>query len=351
MTDSLYIHLPFCRSICPYCDFTKTLYQKTLAKSYIDKIIREIPDLLFHSIYIGGGTPSCLDLIDLKLLLNHLRGKTTGEFTIECNVEDINSQLLELLKDHGVNRLSLGIQSFSDKVLLECGRKYSGAKAVKAINVIARYFDNYSIDLIYGLPLQTFKSWQADLLYLREIWVPHISIYALSIEENSIWGKQNKAPIDDDMYAEYYKMARQILENYQHYEISNFCLKGYQSQHNLVYWHYDNYLAIGASGSGKINNHRTTNCLSVHSYIAGCSLAEDLILDKEEQMFEYLMMGFRLSEGISLKRFKDIFAVDFCEKYAESIKKHHDQLDITKERISIKTEYWYISNSIIVDFL
>ncbi|MFV0254892.1 MAG: radical SAM family heme chaperone HemW [Erysipelotrichaceae bacterium] len=351
----LYIHIPFCRVYCNYCDFCRyTNYQK-VGKQYLKTLnteLNSIKDKHFSTIYIGGGTPSMLNNNDLADLLSYLKGRCLGEYTIECNVEDISEDFLKLLVKYGVNRLSIGIQSFHDHLLKQMNRNYTSAFAFTVLALVKKYFTNYSIDLIYGLPNQSLADFKKDLLIVRNLGVPHISLYGLTIEENSIWGKLNFPDCDEGMMNDFYHLAQEILSNYHHYEISNFALDNHRAQHNLLYWHYQDYYAVGISASGKNGNIRYTNVDNFEEYFKDFKAKKEyLTLAKKDQMFEYLMMNFRLESGINLQAFNNLFQVDFLVEYECAIKKNSACLVINSTQIAIKKDYWYISNEILIDFL
>ena len=352
MMTSLYLHLPFCRKICPYCDFCRQVYNEKTVNEYLQVLIASIPQENFNTIYLGGGTPSCLSTKQLDILLTVLKGKTTGEYTIEANVDDISEEKLVLFREYGVNRLSLGVQSFNDELLKTCGRTYDGKQTKKTLNTVAKYFDNYSIDLIYGLPNQRLDDFSADLKLAYELAIPHLSLYALTIEDNSIWGKKKIVAAEDDLMADFYLKARkELADRYEHYEISNFALPGHTVEHNKVYWHYGDYYGRGLGASSKIKDRRYTYTRVMSEYLNEQKISEDLHLSKEDQIFEYTMMNLRLAEGVDYDDFSLRYNLDFLQYYREAIKKNEQFLDINKKDLAIKKDHWFISNRILVDFL
>ena len=352
MKNSLYLHLPFCRSICPYCDFARTSYQSGLVDEYLGILCPSIPDEDFRTIYIGGGTPSCLTDLQLELLLKALYQRTSGEYSVEFNIADVNEKKLILLRSYGVNRISLGVQSFDESILRQCNRPSSQTAVIKAIELVKSYFTNYSIDLLYGLPQQSCASFLDDLRLAKQLQVPHLSLYGLTIEENSIWGKAKIKSPNQDLLADYYQLAYEYLRHdYQHYEISNFALPGYQAQHNLVYWQYQDYYGIGLGAASKLGNRRYSYTRNLSAYMSKQKLSEDIYLSQKQQMFEYLMMNLRLAQGINLAVFKDLFDYDFLEYYQEVINKKRDYLIVGENNLAIKQDFWYVSNSILVEFL
>ena len=353
MKSSLYVHLPFCRQICPYCDFCRQVYQEKTVDEYLTVLIEDIPEGDFNSIYLGGGTPSCLNQKQLVRLLSILQNRTTGEYCIEANVEDVNEGLLKLLKEYGVNRLSLGVQSFNDELLNFCQRSYNGKQAVKAIELTKEYFDNFSLDFIYGFQGFPWEIHEYDIKQAIALGAPHISLYALTIEKTSIWGRlRRKTMADDEVTREQYDKAVDLLKaGYQHYEISNFAKAGYQAQTNLVYWHYQDYYGRGLGACGKEKNWRYEYTHNMTEYLANKTLIEDLTLSKEEMMFEYLMMNFRLAEGVNIKEFAERFGFSFRDCYKAALAKNKKCLLVNGDNIAINPDYWFVSNHIIKDFL
>ena len=347
---SLYLHLPFCKKICPYCDFTRTVYRKETVDEYLEVLLKSLPEGDFETIYWGGGTPSCLSYQQLDKLLGVLDGRCKGEYTCECNVDDIEADKLELLKSHGLNRLSLGVQSFSDRLLQIAGRSYDGQRAVSALELAQKNFVNYSIDLLYGLPGQSGADFRQDLLKAIGLKIPHLSLYALSIPEKSLWGKQGYTT-DDDAQADLYDIAIETLKDYQHYEVSNFALPGYQAQHNLVYWRYQDYYGCGCGASGKLGNYRYTYTGNIQEYLDKQSLVEELRLSKTAAINEYTMLKLRLAEGIDPQEFRARWHYDFWDYYQQALEKHRTELVSGPQNIAIKEAYWFTGNQILVDFI
>jgi len=352
MNNSLYLHIPFCHSICPYCDFCRQVYDEKTVDKYLNVLLTTIPEEDFNTIYLGGGTPSCLTIEQTTKLLEKLYNRTSGEYTIECNVEDINEEKLVLYKEYGINRMSLGVQSFDNEILEICKRSYSSEDAISATNLVSQYFDNYSIDLLYGFTYQSEKSFENDLAIAIKMNVPHISLYALTLNENSVWGRMRMIIVDEEKIVDFYELAhKKLAAKYEHYEISNFALNGHQAIHNLVYWNYKDFYGLGLGASGKKGNNRYSYTRVMTDYLEKQVLIEDITLSKDEEMFEYLMMNFRLSRGIDLSEFKELFSADFMDYYSEAIEKNNDCFAVSDNSIAIKKEYWLISNNILSEFL
>ena len=257
---SAYIHIPFCKSICSYCDFSKMYYNSNFVNSYLNALSNEIKEdykgEILETIYIGGGTPSSLSIDELKhlfLITNTLNLSDNYEFTIECNIEDVNKEKLELFKNNKVNRISIGVQSFNNKILKYLNRKYDSEIILKKINLAKKYFDNINIDLIYAVNNETIDDLKKDLELFLKLDIPHISCYSLIIEKNTILYNKNEEYISEDLDRLMYDTIEKTLSsNYCHYEISNYAKKGFESKHNLCYWNNKEYYGFGLSAASYI---------------------------------------------------------------------------------------------------
>ena len=269
MIRSVYVHIPFCEKICSYCDFCKMFYNENLADQYLEELEKEI-DLLYDgdlikSLYIGGGTPSSLNLKQLKrllVILSKFKRCEFFEFTIECNFSNINKEKLELFKEYGVNRLSFGLETTNSKHLDFLERN---EKVDRTINIIKLAkdlgFSNINVDLMYALPGESFDELRKDLEFIKSLDIEHVSCYSLIIEEHTKLGIKNVENIDSDLDFEMYQAICGFMKDngFKHYEISNYSKEGYESKHNLVYWNNEEYYGFGLGASGYINNRRTTN--------------------------------------------------------------------------------------------
>ena len=285
MIRSLYVHVPFCRSICFYCDFVRSGYNEEMADRYLDELERELDAIgqdHFETAYIGGGTPTALSLSQLERLLKAVEKKNIkGEFTIEINPESFSLDKARLLAAHGVNRASIGVQSLDEELLVKIGRKHRNEDVVNTLNWLRKCgIENQSVDLMYGFNLQKTAEVHQDVLKAIDLGVKHISIYELEVHENTVFGKRNYLQADDE---ERYLMYRDIIDTlnsagYRQYELSNFAIEGYQSEHNKTYWHYDDYYGAGPGASGKIGRMRYDNTSSLREYIQGNHLGEKTVL-------------------------------------------------------------------------
>ena len=350
--ESLYIHIPFCDKICSYCDFCKVYYNKKQVDSYLKELEKEI-DLyykndLIKTLYIGGGTPSSLDKSELKKLFsitNKLNLSNDLEFTFECNINDINEELLILLKNNKVNRLSIGVESFNSKILNTLGRNNINTK--EKILLSKNYFSNINIDLIYGVNNQSINDLKEDLNKFIELDVPHISIYSLILENNTILKVNNYQELEDSKTRAMYDLICKVLKenNYIHYEISNFSKKGYESKHNLTYWNNNKYYGFGCGASGYINNIRYNNTRSITNYLKGKYRSEEELITEKTDMENFMILGLRLIKGASNK--------EFNKRYNKNIKEvfNTSKLSYKNNYYYIKEEDLFISNYILSDFI
>lgn len=361
MSKSVYIHIPFCRNICSYCDFCKLLYKKDWADLYLNKLNEEILDRYLDdeikTIYIGGGTPSCLSLSQIKKLLEichnfHLSSQI--EFTFECNLDDITEEILYLLKLNGVNRLSIGIQSFNEDNLYFLNRKHTLEEAEEKMALIRKLgFNNVNIDLMYALPTEDLSVLKKDLTMFLKLEPEHISTYSLMIEPHTMLYQKRIKPISEDMDSLMYKTIIKTLEkkDYHHYEVSNFAKEGYESKHNLTYWNNEEYYGFGLGASGYIDDIRYTNTKSLKNYLDGFYHGEQEILSLKDAMDNELMLGFRKCEGISLEKFKRKFGKNMEDCYPiKSLLKNKD-LKEEDGYIFIPKDKFYIMNEILLKMI
>lgn len=356
---SAYIHIPFCKSICSYCDFSKMYYNSNFVNSYLNALSNEIKEdykgEMLDTIYIGGGTPSALNIDELKrlfLITNTLNLSDNYEFTIECNIEDVNKEKLELFKNNKVNRISIGVQSFNNKILKYLNRKYDSEIILKKINLAKKYFDNINIDLIYAVNNETIDDLKKDLKMFLSIDIPHISCYSLIIEKNTILYNKNEEYISEDLDRLMYDTIEKTLSsNYCHYEISNYAKKGFESKHNLCYWNNKEYYGFGLSAASYIENKRINNTRNLKKYIEFNRDKEEEILTKEDKIRYELILGFRKIKGINKKEFYNKYNIDIHDLYNinELLKKGY--LNEDDKYIFIPKEYIYVSNDILINFI
>ncbi|MDY4788704.1 MAG: radical SAM family heme chaperone HemW [Bacilli bacterium] len=355
--NHLYVHIPFCSSICNYCAFNKSIYNKKFGTKYIDVILTQLNKYELSNlstIYVGGGTPTSIDYHPLDKLLTRLDAylNENGEFTLEANIENLDNQMIELILKHRVNRLSLGIQSFNQEIIKYLNRHHDFEMAKKVIDKLHKLgFNNINFDLIYGIKNQTIKMIQDDLDKYLSLGVKHISTYLLQIEDHTILKLKNENTIDDDSIIKQYEFICDYLKNFNHYEISNFAISGYESKHNLCYWTNREYLGVGLSSSSYLNNERFTFTSSLKDYLNfdfNRYNVEKIFGNEYE--FEYLMLHLRLKEGFNLQEYQYIFKKDFLSSYQEELKDLKKYLEID-ENVRIKEQYFLQSNDILSSLL
>ncbi|WP_125604355.1 radical SAM family heme chaperone HemW [Lapidilactobacillus bayanensis] len=341
----VYIHIPFCEHICYYCNFNKVFIQGQPVDDYLTALLKEIklsrqqhPDTEIKTIYIGGGTPTALSATQLAYLLNGLQEllpiEQVAEFTVEANPNDLlTGDKLQVLRENRVNRLSIGVQSFNDDVLKKIGRTHTAAQAIQAVqNAQAAGFDNLSIDLIYRLPGQDLVDFGRSLQQALALDIPHYATYSLILEQKTVFYnlmRRGKLQLpSQDMEADMYQLAMDEFakQGVAQYEISNFAKPGYQSQHNLMYWHNQHYFGFGAGASGYLNDTRYQNFGPIKQYLAPLAKNQLPILMSEnitrnQQIEEQLFLGLRLNAGVAKTTFKQRFGTDLLTVYPTIIPK------------------------------
>lgn len=306
----LYLHIPFCTHICAYCDFVKSRYHEGLADQVINRLIEDIEACPSHHLktcYIGGGTPSALSLLQLERLLKSIHSKwgNIEEFSVEINPEDMTFEKMVCLKNHGVNRLSMGVQAVQQRLLTIITRHHD-FNDVKKVTKWAHEcgINNISYDLMYGLPTQTIEEFKASMLEVVTLNPTHLSLYALTIEPNTAFGRQKIQPVDNELEGLMYQCAIDTLTQlgFHHYEVSSFAKSDeFRSQHNLSYWRYQDFIGLGPGAASKVGNQRWTNTRNIHHYtLKENLLSEEVSLTHQDVVIEHLMMGLRLDEALDL---------------------------------------------------
>ena len=361
MITSVYIHIPFCNHICTYCDFPKQFYNKKdiglYLKSLKDEIVEKYQNELIKTIYIGGGTPSCLNNSELEELINItkiFKLDNDYEFTIEVNPESIDKEKLELLKKSGVNRISIGIESTNNLFLKYLGRDYTFRLVKEKINLIKKVgFNNINVDLIYAIPNESLHDLKKDLDNIISLNINHISTYSLEIHNNTILGIRKEKNIDDELDSDMYSFICNYLQEhgFTHYEISNFCRNESYSRHNLVYWNNNEYYGFGLGASGYLKNIRYTNTRSMCNYIGKKRIIYEEVVSKKKQISYALILGFRLIKGINKKEFKDKYHVNLIEQF--NIPELIEKGFLIDDGLNIKISYdkIYVENQILENFL
>lgn len=360
MATSVYIHIPFCKQKCKYCSFVSFASTEKIL-GYIFSLLKEI-DTNYNgeelkTLYFGGGTPSLIETSYLKKIINKFNLASNCEITLEMNPDDAKFDYLKSLREVGINRLSIGSQTFDDNILKLIGRRHNSVQTLEAVQLAKiAGFDNISLDLIYGLPTQTIDSLKNDLEIITNLEVQHISTYGLKIEENSFWGKFPPECIpDDDIQADMYLEVNKYLENkrFKRYEISNFALSGYESRHNLNYWNNAEYYGFGVAAHGYIDGIRYSNYCTLEEYMNNPAQHEHGHIQTEiEKLEEEIFLGFRREFGIETSVINDKFGINFEEKYKKVLSKYLPQyIAKTQNGYKLTLEGVLLSNNILADFL
>jgi len=371
----IYVHVPFCRSKCQYCDFySMATKEDKLIDGYLDAVCDHIkeagelaPNHKVDSIYFGGGTPSFFGADGMAIILTTIRRNfdvdNNAEITFECNPDSVSDRLLHRLRAEGFNRVSLGVQSDDDEMLKKLGRPHTYAQAVTAYHRIRKAgFKNVSIDLMYGLPGQDLQHWQETLDNVMRLLPEHISCYALKIEEGTPFCQIREMlnlP-DDDAQAEMYLTAVEALRSrgFRQYEISNFCRKGMVSRHNMKYWTGGEYLGFGPSASSDFAGKRFTLKRDLQAYITGIREGGDIMEEMEEipireRAGEYLMLRLRTSHGIDAQEYEKLFLLPFAplEDELEKRRRFYHTAQTDTGRWVLTPKGYLVSNDIITDLL
>ena len=364
---AIYVHIPFCKARCGYCAFSSCT-DYGLVPQYFDKLFEEIEHYADKSVeiatvYIGGGTPSSVDKNLLNDLFDQLRKNfdlsKVVEITVECNPESVTEELLRCLKGNGVNRLSFGLQSANDATLKRIGRLHNYKQFEKALNLARQLgFDNVNADLIVGLP-ESVAEFHRSVEVVAGLNLQHASLYALELHEGTALYELCKAsyPYSDDELADMYDYACERFEKngLKRYEISNFAQEGRESRHNLNYWQEGRYFAFGASASGFVGDVRYTNPFDVKGYLStpvkimhnDCER-----LNMDEQANEFVMLGLRLSSGVSLAEFESRYGVEFFDFFPNANKLvGQGLLRVDSGRVTVPADKLYVVNSILVELL
>ncbi len=358
---AIYIHIPFCKSLCTYCDFSKMYYFQKYSKKYFDSLSKEFNQRYngeeIETVYIGGGTPSILKPEELKKLFkitSKINLKKDYEFTIECNIDDIVEEKVKIFKENKINRVSIGIQTFNKKTLKKMNRSHDYNEVLEKIELLKKYeIDNINIDLIYAFPGTTIEDLKKDLNLFFSLNVKHISTYSLMIEPHTMLYINKVKNIKEELDCEMYNLICLEMKKhgYNHYEVSNFSIPGYESKHNLTYWNNEEYYGFGLSASGYIDNIRYTNTLSMDKYLANefDGVKEELTL-KDKMVYE-LILGMRKINGINILNFNSKYNRSLLENeiIKELVKKGN--LIVDENYLKIPYNKIYVQNEILEELL
>ena len=368
---SAYVHIPFCTQICYYCDFSKVFIKNQPVDSYLEHLLQE-----FHSydiqklrtLYIGGGTPTALSAPQLELLLDGLTKNldllVLEELTIEANPGDLDADKIAILKNSAVNRVSLGVQTFDNKMLKKIGRSHLEKDIYENIDRLKLAgFDNISIDLIYALPGQTMDQVKDNVAKAIALDIPHMSLYSLILENHTVFMnrmRRGKLPLpkeelEADMFD--YIIAELERAGFEHYEISNFSKQGFESRHNLMYWDNAEYYGIGAGASGYVNGVRYKNHGPIRHYLKaveeGNARINEEHLSLREQMEEEMFLGLRKKSGVSKSRFEEKFGTSFEDLYGQVVRDlcHQGLLQVEGQQIRMTKKGLFLGDTVAERFI
>lgn len=372
----LYIHVPFCAQKCNYCDFNSFKIKGNDKQDYLYSIEKEMElyteefkDKQFDSVFFGGGTPSILNIYELKRLLDstfkYFNIKENAEISMECNPGTINKEKLIHMKKLGINRLSIGLQATQNHHLKYIGRIHSYEEFEKNyLEAREVGFDNINIDLMYALPNHKEEEWKLSLDKVISLNPEHISAYSLILEEGTklyeMYDNDEFKLLDEDTDIKMYNYTiNKLKENgYNQYEISNYSKKGKECKHNIIYWKCDNYLGLGPGASGYINNIRYSNIGNLDEYNSRVSqnikpIEEEIILSEKDKIEEFIFMGLRMNEGINLNIFKERFNTKFEDLYKETMDKliADKLMELHKDNLRLTQKGREISNTVFIEFI
>ena len=401
---SLYVHVPFCVRKCSYCAFYSVPLAGDRVKAYLSALKQEIElrklealeksqkkleresqlesqvksqiksqiksQAEFSTLFVGGGTPTALNESELDALLTlintNYRFRTGAEKTVEANPGTLTTEKLKVLKKQGINRISLGVQSFNNALLKQISRIHEEAEVLASVKKLRQMgFANLNFDLIFGLPGQTLKDWKNSLEKAVSLRPEHISVYGLMVEEGTPLALRHDMEDvlpDDDLQADMYYLTREILESagYRHYETSNFALPGYECQHNLGYWHGKEYLGLGPGAVSCLNNRRWKNAEDLNLYYEALMEGKFPITPEEEEELseqgkrtERIILGLRLATGINLEEFAKEFGKKLNELYPEVLERQirNEVLILEDGYLRLNPQYWFVANSVLQEFV
>ena len=327
--SALYIHIPFCESICDYCDFAKLQYFHNFAEAYLLALEKEIHEVVknknLKTIYIGGGTPTSLsdEQFEKLLLMVDPYAEHVEEYTVEANTESLTLSKIKLMKKHHVNRVSIGVESTDDNILKAINRKHTFKDVEVAVkNLRSNGIENVNLDLIIGLPNVSRKMLLKDIRNILLLNPNHVSAYSLTVHEHTKFFLQGIREADEDFAYESYKEINRILQEngFIHYEVSNWAKEGYESKHNLTYWMNERYYGVGLAASGYIDNVRYKNTTNFQDYISFENEKEEEIVTPNDEKEYEIMLRLRTRYGINFQEYKEKFGEDFYELHKENIK-------------------------------
>ena len=371
----IYLHIPFCKTRCSYCDFATGIYEEALAQRYVDALVQEIKTsntdaVAVDTVYFGGGTPSMLSATQLEQILEALRQRfqivSGAEITLEINPGSVNGPQLIELRNLGINRASFGAQTFDDKELARLGRSHTSSDTLRTFESLrAAGFDNVSFDLIAGLPGQTMAGWKDNVSRFLELKPEHLSFYLLEVHSGTPLAQHIERGIqpkpDDDLAGELYTfMLEQACDaGYRHYEISNLSLSGFESRHNTKYWTGVDYLGFGCSAhSYDGRSRRWSNERDVARYVQAIEIGSSAIVEQHELSMEELraeavFLGLRLMQGLDTRFYQENFGVDLRQQHREDLERFQEAglIEFDGELLRLTRAGALMSNEVFASFV
>ncbi|WP_040207925.1 radical SAM family heme chaperone HemW [Neobacillus jeddahensis] len=376
MINAAYLHIPFCEHICHYCDFNKVFLKGQPVDEYLLALdqemkmtLKEFPTKELSTIFVGGGTPTSLNEKQLfhfcESINRNLPKSDHIEFTFEANPGDLTKEKLQIVKEAGVNRISLGVQTFNEDLLKKIGRVHKAEDVYKTIENAKKVgFENISIDLIFSLPTQTVNDFKESLTEAFSLDIPHFSAYSLIIEPKTVFYnllKKGKLPTPgEDLEASMYEVLMEEMEKhgYNQYEISNFSRTGYESKHNLTYWNNEYYYGFGAGAHSYVNGWRRSNSGPLKKYMdqihsGNLPIFENHQVTKAEQMEEEMFLGLRKTNGVSIVHFMEKFALDPLKLFEKELKDliSKQWIEVKKDHIYLTKQGRFLGNEVFQSFL
>lgn len=370
----IYIHIPFCKKKCNYCDFYSIKWSDEVENRYINALIKEIKscndmNYIVDTIFIGGGTPTIIKPENMGKIINEIKNifivDEQSEISMEANPNTLTIENLSIYKKIGINRLSIGVQSLNDEILRKIGRLHNSDEAIEAIERAKSYgYEDLNVDVMFNIPGQTVADIENTIAKIIEHDVKHISFYSLKLEKGTpmyLMEKDNKIILpEEDIEREMYYAGRSIMEKngVVQYEISNFAKESFECNHNLKYWNQEEYLGFGPSAHSFLNNKRFSNPSDIKLY---CNNAEknifnktiEEVLDENALIFEYIMLKLRLTNGLDIIKFKQKFNIDFNNKYEKQIEYllNNKLLEYFENNIKLTKKGMDISNFVFEEFM
>ncbi|QDU07913.1 radical SAM family heme chaperone HemW [Gimesia aquarii] len=372
LPSSAYIHVPFCQHRCGYCDFTLVAQKDHLIDDYLAAMEQQLSgvgeDVELKTLFLGGGTPTHLSINQLQRLFNaifsHFQLATDYEFSIEANPLNLTEEKIDFLKQAGVNRVSLGVQSFDSNILTFLERDHQPQQVFEIVQRLQSRIENTSLDLIFAVPGQNLENWKTTLNHAIQLNIPHVSTYGLTIEKGtSFWSRQKAGIFDlpeEELAGEMYEFSLKFLSSagLKHYEISNFARPGYECRHNEVYWTGYPYFGFGPGAASYLNGKREQNHRSVITWLRRIAAGESPISDQEElspedRAREAIIFGLRRRIGINVEKFAERYGYDLYDLSQSAIKKHVEAgfLEETKTHVRLTQAGCLLADTVVIDFL